>query len=282
MVITCVGEIRNVGVSNPAINCNLESLPIPGGRNAILCESSCVGDECEAIFLSKGGFGGEAPFGEISFECHGEDVADVDGEFIMMAGEPGFCEGKVTEGKNSGYNLNMAQLAVLCPSPENSFVGAFVVDDAHSDCGIFENFALNVDGAYTCFTGSICGEDACQATFEQLIVNADPHRFSECIESSNDSPVPELDEPTQPPRPSGQYSARFKAVWFFLLPDDCAGNFTPKKVTCLNGSIQLIDSTVDGSFCNVIDDSTIECRDQGYSGSLTYVSQLFFDIRDSH
>lgn len=269
MAITCIGEIQNVETFNPAISCASESFRLNDGRNAILCETQCTGDDCEAVFQSKNGFYGGAPFGEISWECHGEDVADVDGTFIVVKGEPGFCEGVVVEGGNMGYNLNMAQLAVLCPSPENELTKAFVVDDAHSNCGV-KNLAFNINGSYTCYSGKACGEAPCNASFEQVIVNADPHRFPECIQSSNDSPIPDVDLPTQQPRASGVYSARFKTVWYFFLPEDCYGSATPKKITCLNGSIRFIESTVEESSCSRTGDGSIECTDLGDTGSLTY------------
>jgi len=275
MVITCAGKVNLLETSDPTIICNTETLTLDDGRDALLCESTCSGDACAGIHLSTGSDG--APYGEITFECHGEDVSDVDGEFIMIEGEPGFCEGS-TDATNYGYNVNMGQLAVLCPSDEDETGQSFVIDDLHSDCGIVD-IPLKVDGAYTCFTGRTCGTEACQVTFEQLIVNADPHRFPECIESSNGSPVPALDDPAPPSRDDGIYKATFQVLWEFLLDeDDCSGNISPKRIECTNGIISIMEDLTQS--CSVIDVSTVECLESAFStsGGLIYVSDFRFGI----
>jgi len=269
MVIVCGSrDIRNVITSSPTIECSgddpTQILELNDGRYGLLCEST------ESVYVSRNGFGGQSPLGEISFECHGESVNDVDGEFVIIKGPPGLCLG-------SGENFNMAQLAVLCPSSEDGLDESFVVDDRHSDCGV-ENFFWNVDGNYSCLSGGTCGANGCQIAFEQLIVNADPHNFPECIKSSNASPIPTIDEPATPQFPAGQYVVRFQTVWSYVLPGDCESNIASKKITCLNGSIGIIESTGEKSACDVIDDSIVECRDEGLQGSLIYVSGGNFHI----
>ena len=234
----------------------------------MLCENTCIGADCESVFLSTEAIGLD-PFGEIAFECQGPSTDDVTGTFIIIDGEPGFCDG--TDPDENGFNLNTIQLGVLCPT-DDAGGESYLIDDLHSDCGV-QNRALNVFGSYTCFNGMACGATPCQVEFgDQLIISSDPHRFMECITTSDGSPAPEVSPPEQPEWAAGLYTAQFQAVWFFLLDDSCRGTVSPKEITCTNGNIRLVESQVEG--CNVIENRTIQCSDTGLSGSMIFVSQF--------
>lgn len=274
IVLTCEGEIGGVSTSHPSIECGPEAISLDDGRSAMLCENTCAGASCENIFLSTDGPVG-SKFGEVYFTCSGPAPNDVDGTFIIVGDGSGtFCDG--TDPSGNSHNLNMAQLAIKCPT-ENGALD-YVVDSAHAECGVprdpvngsAQNRPISVDGRYTCYAGKACGEEACLVDIKQLIVAADPHHFESCTQTDNGSTVPELDTPTVPSMEAGIYIASFKAHWDLNFDDGCDASASPILVTCTNGIIREINSVGTDSRCEATSDSTLECSDSAISGGIVY------------
>lgn len=124
--------------------------------------------------------------------------------------------------------------------------------------------------------------EMCTVDYGDILFVADSHRFEECIVTNNGSPVPELVVPNATEHAEGQYVARFEASWAYLFdPESCVGQLTGLKITCTNGAIELLESSVEDS-CEVTSTSEIECTEtrtsavlDDYLASAAYVSIPF-------
>lgn len=273
IVLACTGDIGDVKTSHPSIKCQSDTITLDDGRSAVLCDNTCVGDEaCQEVFLSVTEIGGT--FGEIFFTCSGPSPYDIDGTFILVEGEPGYCDG--TDPIGNSYNLKLAQLAVNCPTEDGG--RDYVVDSIHADCGL-QNRPISVDSSYTCFAGLACGTNPCQVDFQQLIVAADPHRFGNCTQVNNDeATIPILEAPAIPSRENGTYVGTFKAIWEFNFDSSCQGGISPKIITCTNGIIREVRSFGTDAPCKQTGPSTIECIDTTASGGIIYECEAYAEI----
>ena len=269
VVLVCGGSVDITGTSDPSISCRSETVQLGDGRSAKLCENICIDGVCD--YLTAENLSGENPFGEVYFECRGRWVEDVDAAVIIPRNEPGVCDGSNPDGDS--VNAYLAQLGIECNG-----TSPFIIDDLHSECGVDNKPLALADGLYTCSTGGSCSADAsCQVTFEQLVVNADPHRFQKCLESSDGSEVPEYPSQEGKYREYGVYSSTFRARWSFLIDDDeCRGSTSPKTIICTNGPIKPITPLVEGGPCRLVFNDTlegsIECFNNATVGSFDYVS----------
>ena len=177
----------------------------------------------------------------------------------------------------------------MCPSDEGL---RYTIDDQYSECG-FDNLSqLYGTGHYSCVGGGTCPEDsACQIEFDQLIVNADPHFFPDCIESTvtdkNDvvKPVQEFEAPQAEPRDPGLYTARFQTEWSIILDGNCDEQQFSRRIYCTNGDIRIVNQTSPIA-CVSVDSGAIACSDvDGSNGSLEYVclhKKLLYRTRMLH
>lgn len=249
------------------------------------CSSICEGTgTCEDVYLETSGIEGGV-FGEITFQCSGETTKDVDAAVEYNAGEPGSCE----QGQFNGRNFHVAQMGVQCTREDGT--NYYSYDDAYFECG-FSSFSRKYDDKYTCIQGMNCEGESCQVVFADLSIEAEAHRFHECIESVSGVLVPEeaTDEELRSPSAPGNYEATFEAKWqlyidttceyslllsaivyqkvllltlsFFLNITDCGtSGIATKRLTCIDGTIELVERLYENMNCSETSESILECTD---------------------
>jgi hypothetical protein len=269
----CLGSLNPVSISDASIRCS--ALTSTTGGNGIQCTNSCEETgTCETLYVERDEIEGGV-FGEIIYECEGETAPDIDTYMEYLGGGPGSCE----QGSN-GRNFHVGQLGVLCPSEGGA--DAFVFRDQYFECALGSS-VTEADGAYTCITGDNCGESNCTVEYEDMFIEADGHKFRDCIQSTDGDPVPEApsDAEYRVPSEPGFYTAKFEANWRLSMDESsCGGSFVTKIITCLNGEIDLIETKYDNVNCTMTSGDTLECTDtngdhfvNAFSG-VTYVSGL--------
>lgn len=254
-VITCeTGSMQVLGTSDPTISCaNPE--PLSSGGQRASCTTSCQGEQCDAIYIDREASieSGEVVhnamlFAEIDYRCSSMDVNSVEGAFAVIdPGQNGTCTG---EGTGSGQNLLFGELNVLCKDE-------FVNDDAYAECG---EGSFNINDRYTCVRGETCSA-ACQVSYGDIIINTDPYRFRQCINTDDPNAGVPKPMPFETEQAEGVYSAQFRVGSGFWYEDaNCQGAKTGVMVECINGTIELVSSNLDKE-CSVTGANTIECRE---------------------
>ncbi|CAB9511532.1 expressed unknown protein [Seminavis robusta] len=280
------GELEVLGTSDPSIVCTPPQPRTTSTQGMFaFCEFECRSDVCkDASFVEinppvdplTNDWTANEEFASIEFRCSLEDDVDgVDAAAWIYGTETtlefGTCTGDaVARGRNAAWG----QLNVLCPDEKDPTVYSYSNDDHYLDCT--SNFLpYDVNGNYSCVTGQFfCPDgDFCRIEYDQITFTADHHRYQECIQTNNGSPVPQPDVPFMVMRTPGTYTARFGASWAFTYDEDvCSGRYTGLRVTCPNGVIDLIESTQD---CEVVADNEIECTETRLSFTSVYVYEDF-------
>lgn len=252
IMAVCKGDVEITSTSHPSIECSDMTFTLNDGRSAKYCENKCIGFECDTIYLSTTFAGnlGSPNFGQVYFTCSGSNVEDVDGSVIIaQPDDTSVCDGSDEE----GTSLNVAQLAVVCPTDEGL---RYVIDDRHSECAQ-ENHALRYGTYYSCSSGGTCFSEDCEIKPQMVEVNADPHLFQECIEAATGSlPVSDIPAPMEPQREAGLYTATFVVSWLTIMDSQCKTTNMNRRISCTNGKILPIDWPHD---CSIVDESTIDC-----------------------
>ena len=235
-----------------------------GEGQITICDTTCRGGACDDVYVDRESYWvlgiwvlDADLYAEVTYSCSAEDdVNGVDTLYFLLgsedSGEEGSCTG---EGTGNGQNLVFGELNIMCDTPEGS---VFVNEDAYTECDYARSWDIN--GAYTCFDGSFCRDSACAVTYDDLYVFADHHRFRECITTDNGSgvPIPEVEVDGEDVAP-GQYSARFRVgSGYWYDEENCSGSKTGMKIECVDGTINLIEGSLDKS-CSATSESTVEC-----------------------
>lgn len=268
--VSCRGpNIQVLSTSDATIVCSSEMEADPEGRYFIECENTCASDnDCQEIYLQIDGDSWDGPFGEISFQCQGEELYEVDGYASIPGDEEGGSGGNCP---SLSRLFHFVRLGVLCPAMDGSGGGGgdsqFVYDDLFFECFIL-NFPVDgyAENVYTCAVGERCDKAFCQIAFDDLVVHATLPRFQDqCVTP----PVPVTLAPTPTMIDSllldaVSITARFQAAWGILLDDDetCSSNTPTVRITCLNGSsIRFISSIYDSASCQPAGDNALDCTD---------------------
>ena len=127
------------------------------------------------------------------------------------------------------------------------------------------------------FAGQVCGDIQCLVDYTDIAIAADHHKIRDCIQTDNDSPVPMPELLMESDKPEGQYTARFQlgsGVFYDEL--DCTDRKTGIKVTCVDGTIELIESNSDKE-CVVTGENEIECTENADSILNEHVDVAIFE-----
>lgn len=267
ILITCEkGSLEVLGTSDPSIVCT-EPQDFDGQGEVVTCMSRCQGAACDSVYIDRESLFvrdvwilDENLYAEIEFRCSQvDDVNGVDALYWIpgseTTGESGSCSG---EGSGSGQNFLIAELNVKCDDGAGESV--YVNDDAYYECAS-DNVPLNVNGAYSCLAGDFCQTSSCLVAYKELFVSADHHLFSQCIQTDNDSGIPEPETPSGEAPAAGLYTAVFqvgKGNWYDT--DSCTGTNPGLKIECVDGTIELMEGGVDTS-CNVTSENEIVCTE---------------------
>jgi len=247
--VLCLGKIELLGTSHPTIVCEPLGEPTADGFNGYQCKMTCADRAaCKNVWLSTNINNG--PFGEIFFQCEGEEVIDVDGAMQFLGSEGNTCSSNIL---GDGRNVHVAQLGVFCAEKYNYANSAFF------ECDI--NDANRAYGGYTCLAGDNCGGVECTRDIDTVNVHVDHFRLGECIQSLDGSELPEPVEPALVQRPAGTYSAKFRADWSLKLSSCCTGKFPTILVECTNGEISDVKTIFGTTSCVVISSTSINCTE---------------------
>lgn len=235
-----------------------------GEGQITICDTACRGEACDDVYVDRESFWVLTTwvldadlYAEVSYSCSAEDdVNGVDSLYFLLGSEDSGEEGSCTGGgTGNGQNLVFGELNIMCETSEGR---VFVNDDAYTECDYGRSWDIN--GAYTCFDGTFCRDSACAVTYDDLFVYADHHRFRECITTDNGSGVPEPElQIDVEEAATGSYSARFRVgsgYWFD--EENCSGSKTGMKIECIDGTINLVEGSLDKS-CSATSASSIEC-----------------------
>ena len=234
-----------------------------GDGQSVICETTCRDEACDDVYVDRDSFYvlqtwvlDADLYAEVRYTCSSLDVDGVDSFYLLLGsediGEEGRCTG---EGTGDGQNLLFGELNVMCDTPEGRVA---VNDDAYTECDYARSWDVN--GAYTCWMGNICGDSECLVEYDRMYVFADHHHFRECIMTDNGSAVPQPQvDVGDYEAAEGQYSARFQVGSGYWYDDvNCSGRKTGIRIECIDGTINLSESGPDKS-CSVVSDSTVEC-----------------------
>jgi hypothetical protein len=277
LVVACpTGQITILGTSD-SIAC-LPAEPFETEGEIVLCATTCNGAECDNVYVDREVlylFGvyvlNEESYGEIEFRCEAAAPEDVTANFFISGSETGLCSGS---GTGDGQNFMLTQLNVLCPDEDNAGELVYTNDDSYTECGS-GILSFNINGDYSCYTGRVCGTDACQVSFDDLLLSTDPHRYRNCILTDNGSLVPPVPVPEIDPKDAGEYTSQFQVgSGFFYDEENCSAQKTGQRVSCDNGSIELISSG--DKTCEVISENTIECMPNDLSAVNEFVVDLVY------
>ena len=278
------GSLENIEVSDPSIVCMGPYLTDNGTAYA-RCSNTCIEEECESVYLNDGT--NSDLWGEVTWDCIGNNVEDVHGAVFIPGSDTGTCDGFGDASPDyMGYNFMIAKLGMLCRPDDvaatDNFTNAeYLYDDRHAECMIPAIPSGSMD-EYSCLSGRACQTNACTVTIEDIIIEADYYRFPQCIQTSDGSILPELPLPTSEPRATGTYSAVFSVnvqveLSMFYDEDDCTAHARGLKVSCLNGAITLYGSP-EFMYCSKNGTSDVECIEKNETtpfnkwGSVVYVS----------
>ncbi|CAB9515201.1 expressed unknown protein [Seminavis robusta] len=244
-----------------------------GGGEFAVCLFRCSGTACDDLYIDRESFQIGSiwvindDWAEIFFRCTGDSVDSVDASYLMFGSDDGGETGSCTADAGAGQNLLLAELNVVCP---NEDTGALELQNSHaySECD-FGVIPLPVNGNYTCVTGRWCTNRACLVEYEDMEVQAEHHNFQQCIQTdpagfSVPAPVIEFDDDELVPE-AGQYSVQFQAgIEFDYDEDNCEVQNSGVRLTCVDGTIQLINAE-SGFLCETVSDSVIECAETEFT-----------------
>jgi hypothetical protein len=260
--VSCFGKNMTIlGTSDSTILCSQITIPLVTNGTSYECQNTCSGTACETVYLANNG--AFNPFGSIQFICEGDDLEQVEAEFIYLGGSNGTCAASTASTR--GNNYHNGRLGVSCPigtSREYSF------DDTYFECfGISYAFDVAIEPGdsdiYTCYSGNRCNGLQCTVPFSNIYVRAIvPSFYDSCIEAI----VPITTFPTPAPASSAfEFSAQFEALWSVQYDSTasrsgCTSANPAVLVACENGaSIEYINSTDSSMNCTEISGSELEC-----------------------
>ena len=260
LVLVCdAGELSNIETNSDSIICTPPQNYDGVGQMSI-CQLECDADECSQLYIDRRPMGGV--FGdnnaEIQFRCQSSSVNGVDASYLISGSKNSGSDGSCEAGVGGKQNLLLARLDVLCSNSTGGM--SFTNDDAYSECDV-DIFSLNINGFHTCLTGRVCDERQCTVRYKDVVVQADHHRFSECIQSNNVFPVP-LPETFTATKPQGQYTSQFRVGAEFEYDESACGvSKNGIRVACENGGTITLLSSDPGMDCQVISNSEVECNE---------------------
>lgn len=260
LIVCDTGEIVNIETNSDAITCT-PSQDYDGAGQYSVCELECSDDDqCDELYIDRNPTPSvfSETHAEIKYRCQSKDVNGVDATYMISGSETTGVEGYCDSEEPGKQNLLLAQLNVMCPNSTGEM--SYSNNDAYSECDI-GIFSLDVNGYYTCLEGRFCDEEDCEVPFDDLVVQADHHRFQECIQTDDGSPAP-LPESFTKEKEQGQYTAQFQVGSEFLYDENvCTGAKTGIRMTCENGgTITLVSFDADKD-CEVVSNNEIECTE---------------------
>lgn len=271
--VACQGDIAVTSTSHPTITCEQTSGKDENGWNVIRCTNTCQGSVClEAWMVDLDATGiihdeDEASFGEVFFECSGDDIANVDAYTSIEENGEGNCT------RPRDTNVRMARLGVKCGN-EYDF------DDYFFECAS-DGLAFNTgvfkfgDDTQTCIDFFQCPSNLlpnqeCSGTFGRIEVKADHENFQQtCVETRTGGPaVPEVSSPNVDVKFDFDLRATFRAGWIGgrFAPGDaeCHMGQTQKvQLECIDGTIEYVGKDKSSIDCEVADSSSMVCSGQG-------------------
>ncbi|CAB9516980.1 expressed unknown protein [Seminavis robusta] len=256
ITVGCAGSMGMVSTSDPSIVCEQPTVNADGSSQ-VVCNNTCVGEACEDIFLGStfnGDFGDLRLFGEVYFQCMGPAVLDATGWISVESVGQGSCEAGAQIDSGIGAAFLTAQLGAYGMMVDN-----YVFDDGLFECNT-ESLSVNLGGVYSCTFGNACFNDACLFNMEPLNVTADIHRFpSQFIRSNDRSAIPAVPDPMSGVSITGSRTALFQVnSGFYYDETACSGNINGLRMTCLDGTIALVENQSNMA-CSVQGTNSIQC-----------------------
>jgi hypothetical protein len=264
--VLCHGpNIQLLNTSDQSIVCSRVDDAFDGW-STIECNNTCASDTaCQDVYLNIGGTGiADGPYGEIRFQCEGDDLVSIDSAVFFLGGDGAGCGASTTH--NYTRNFHAVRMGVSCRTESGG--RAYVFDDYYFDC--YGGWPYPTDthpgDEFTCYNGHNCGGAACDVVFDDLHVEADPLTFLDaCVETSvifTPTPAPVLNT-TQ--NQLFNFSAKFEAAWRWLsdpVDSTCYDNTAPTiQLTCLNSNITFVNSTYETVDCKTVSSGVLECTD---------------------
>ncbi|CAB9516718.1 expressed unknown protein [Seminavis robusta] len=228
------------------------------GSSQVVCNNTCAGDACEKLFIGnavEGDFGDLALFGEIYFLCTGPRVVDATGWMSMKPTGQGSCNTSATN-DSIGAAFVTTQLGAYGVVVDN-----YVFDDLYFECNT-DSISVSIGGVYSCTVGITCIDDACSFTIKPLNISADIHHFaSQLIHSNDGSRIPSVPNPINGVSVLGSRTALFQvSSGFYYNETACSGRVTGLQMTCLNGTISLVQNQ-STMVCSVQRNNMIQCNE---------------------
>lgn len=255
--VLCKGTFELLDVSDSSIVCEPLDEPV-AGFNGYQCRMTCTDrEDCSDVWLSTNVETG--PYGEIFFQCEGDEPADVDGAVQYLGSEGNTCSYNVW---GDGRSFHVAQLGVFCPEEAE-----YNFQDYYVECG-FNNLNKKIGGRYTCMMGDNCGGFSCTRDIRTVTINVDHFRLGTCIQSLDGSELPDPVQPELIERQPGTYSARFQANWQLDLDVSCTGEFPIIVMECANGDISNVNTIPS---CEITSPSSMNCTE---SDEATFVDEF--------
>ena len=254
LLVACEsGEIEITGVTDQSIVCfQPETFQTEG--EAVACKISCVDELCDGIFVNRGASFtnlSDTAWGGVLFRCSSSDVNKINPLFLVSGADISGLNGTCSADSGDGQNMMLAELNVLCN-------GTLVNEDAYAECSL-DTLSMNIDGRYTCVTGSMCND--CDVSYDSVTVAGDLYRYHECIETSNGATVPMPASPVGELPPAGQYKAQFLIGSGYLYNEvSCSGGKTGIRAECVDGKLELVESSPDTT-CEVVGENVVECTE---------------------
>lgn len=278
--VACQGDLFITETSHPTIDCSQAPLKDENGWNFIECTNSCQGTECLDAWQADPDVTPlhDISYGEIVFECSGDDIKNVDAYTSQEGGDVGVCT------EDEALNIRIARLGVQC-GDEYDF------DDFYFECasnGVALNTAQYIysDDSQACVSGFVCQVDPvtkmCDDIFGRIQVKADHEEFQKsCVQAKPGAPViPEASSPDVP-EVDATFKATFRAGWLFrfygdMFGLDCTLSQTV-RIQCVEGEFEPIKKELEIN-CGNLDSSSITCNGQTMNdfSELEFVRPYFF------
>ena len=277
--ISCHGtEMTILSVSDASILCVALDEAIVNNGTTYQCTNTCT--SCTSIFEASGDIQ-DGPFASVDFMCEGENVEQVDAQYIYTSGTDGSCS---IASSGQSRNFHVGRLGVLC-STESTGSRTYVYDDTYVECrfsgavtaGVaFDTAEENADDIYTCVAGDNCEGVQCTVPFDQIRFDAVLPNFLNCVDSTVGTPklIPQV-----PGSNSGMYNVQFEASWARLIEPVTAQSLCSSVnpsvlIKCGAGaSIQFVNATDASMLCNRLSSSELSC-----SGDASVIENNFTSV----
>ena len=274
--VSCNGtEMTILNVSDASIACaQLDEAIITNGTT-YQCNNTCT--SCASVYENSGDIA-DGPFASIDFMCEGDNVEQVDAEYVYTNGNDGSC---TFASSGQSRNFHVGRLGVLCPT-ESAGTGAYGYDDTYIQCKFYGaesiGFAIdtaeeNADDLYTCVAGDNCEGIECEVPFDEMRFDPILSNLMECIQTFD----------------SAGYNVQFEASWARLLDGisteaSCSSTNPSVLISCgATGSatIQFVNATDTSTLCILLSDNELSCSSSTSVIANNFTSVIYVSIVDA-